>query len=183
MIKFIHRAACALALLAVAGCAGLTGPRQVELPLSRLQAGVERRFPLHNRMLELFDVRLSSPQVQMLPDSGRVGLALDAAVAPPFLRQSWQGRMALSGRLYIDGARGEVLMAEPRVDRFHIDGVDPAYQRQLEKVANALMQQIVSDIPVYSFRPDELRYAGVQFVPTQLRTTARGLVVTVEPVK
>jgi hypothetical protein len=169
--------------LLLSGCAGLAGPREVALPLAKLQAGVERRFPLQNRLLDLFDVRLTSPQVQMLPDSGRVGLAMDASVAPPFIRQSWQGRMALSGRLYIDAVRGQVLMAEPRVDRFDIDGVDPGRQRQLEKVANLLMEQIVSEIPVYSFRPDELRFAGLQFVPTRLRTTSSGLVVTLEPIK
>jgi hypothetical protein len=36
---------------------------------------------------------------------------------------------------------------------------------------------------VYSFRMEELRYAGVQFVPTRIATTESGLVVTLEPVK
>lgn len=180
MKKLTHLLSLLLCALVLAGCAG---PRQVELPLSKLQAGVERRFPLQNRMLELFEVRLTSPQVQLLPESNRVGLAMDASVAPPFINQSWRGRMAVSGRLYIDPARSAVLMAEPRVDNFNIEGVDAGRQRQLEKVANALMAQIVTDIPVYSFRPEELRYAGVQFTPTEIRTTASGLVVTVEPVK
>jgi hypothetical protein len=180
MKKFTHLFSLLCCALILAGCAG---PRQVELPLAKLQAGVERRFPVQNRLMELFDVRLTSPQVQLLPDTGRVGLAMDASVAPPFINQSWQGRMALSGRLYIDATRNAVLMAEPRVDRFNIEGIDPSRQRQLEKVANSLMEKIVSDIPVYSFRTEELRYAGVQFVPTSIRTTASGLVVTVEPAK
>lgn len=167
----------------LAGCAGLSGPRDVELPLHKLQAGVERRFPMQNRLMELFDVRLMNPQVQLLPDTDRVGLAMDASVAPPFVSQSWRGRMALSGRLYIDAARNAVLMAEPRVDNFNIEGIDTGRQRQLEKVANTLMEKVVSDIPVYTFRPEELRYAGVYFVPTRIRTTAKGLVVTVEPAK
>lgn len=180
MKKLTHFLSLFLCALVLAGCAG---PRQVELPLSKLQAGVERRFPVQNRMMELFDIRLTSPQVQLLPESNRVGLAMDASVAPPFINQSWRGRMALSGRLYIDPARSAVLMAEPRVNNFNIEGVDVGRQRQLEKVANALMEKIVTDIPVYSFRPEELRYAGVQFTPTGIRTTASGLVVTVEPVK
>lgn len=180
MKKFAHFLSLLFCAAILSGC---SGPRQVELPLSKLQAGVERRFPLQNRLLHVFEVRLSSPQVQLLPDTGRVGLAMDASVAPPFINQTWQGRMAVSGRLYIDATRNAVLMAEPRVDRFNIDGIDPLRQRQLENVANTLMAQIVTDIPVYSFRSDELRYAGVQFVPTSIRTTASGLVVTVEPAK
>lgn len=169
-----------LSLLILTGCGG---PRQVELPLAKLQAGVERRFPLQQRIFELLVVRLASPQVQLLPDTGRVGLAMDASVSPPFISQSWGGRMVLSGRLYIDAAGSAVRMADARVDRFDFDGIDPARLRQLESVANTLMEKIVSDIPVYSFRADELRFAGVQFVPTSIRTTASGLVVTAEPVK
>jgi hypothetical protein len=37
------------------------------------------------------------------------------------------------------------------------------------------------DIPVYSFRMDQLRYAGVQYVPTRITTTATGLRVSLEP--
>lgn len=181
MNKLAHSFLLLCAAVLLAGCA--SGPREVQLPLHKLQAGVERRFPMNNRLLELFDVRLTSPQVQLLPESNRVGLAMDASVAPPFINQSWGGRMALSGRLYIDAARSAVMMADPRVDNFNLDGIDVGRQRQLEKVVNVLIEKVVTDIPVYSFRTEELRYAGVQFVPTRIRTTRSGLVVTVEPVK
>jgi hypothetical protein len=45
------------------------------------------------------------------------------------------------------------------------------------------MDKIVRDVPVYSFRMEDLRYGGVQFVPTRIATTASGLVVTLEPQK
>jgi hypothetical protein len=176
----------AIVLLAcgvLASCASLVGPRQIDIPLSRLQAGVERRFPVDNRALELFDIQLSRPQLTLLPGSDRVALSMDARVAPPFIRQSWSGSLALSGRLYVDAARGAVFMTEPQVDRFVVDGVDEARQRQFGKVANVLMSKVIGDVPVYSFRPEDLRYAGVQFVPTRISTTADALVVTVEPVR
>lgn len=178
--RFLAVLGCAVLL---ASCANLAGPRQVELPLSKLQAGIERRFPLNNHLMELFDVQLTRPQVRLMPDSGRVGLDMDASVAPPFLRQSWRGSMGLSGRLVIDMGRGAILMAEPRVERFAIDGVDGPRQRQLEKAANVLMQQVVTDLPVYSFKMEDLRFAGIQFTPTRIATTASGLVVTLEPLK
>src|SRR5881628_2227791 len=79
----------------LASCAGMIGPRRIELSQSRLQAGIERRFPLHNRLLDLFDVQLTRPQLAILPESDRISLTLDVSVAPPFLRQSWDGTMAL----------------------------------------------------------------------------------------
>jgi hypothetical protein len=172
-------AACGL----LASCASLVGPREVELPLEKLQAGLDRRFPLDNRMLELFDVRLSRPMLSLIPERDRVALTMHAAVAPPFLTQLWNGSLDLSGRLYVDPARGAVFMAEPRVERFVLDGINESYQRQLTKVANILMDQVIDDVPVYSFRMEDLRYGGVQFVPTRMTTTSRGLVVTMEPAK
>jgi hypothetical protein len=167
----------------LASCASLVGPRQVELPLAKLQAGLDRRFPIDSRMLELFRIRLSQPQLTLLPERDRVALTLQASVAPPFLAQSWTGNLALSGRLYIDAARGAVVMAEPRVDRFALDGVPESYQRQLTAAANVLMDNLVQDVPVYSFRMEDLRYAGVQFVPTRIATTPSALLVTLEPIK
>ena len=176
-------AAILLACCVVASCASLAGPRQIEIPLYKLQAGIDRRFPVDNRVLELFDIRLSRPQLTLQAGSDRVALSMEAYVAPPFTKQSWSGSLALSGRLSVDAARGAVLMSEPRVDKFAIDGVDEVRQRQLGRVANVLMTKVIRDVPVYSFRMEDLRYGGVQFVPTRISSSADALVVTVEPAR
>jgi hypothetical protein len=172
-------AACGL----LASCASMTGPREVDLPLQKLQAGIDRRFPLDNRMLELFDVRLSSPQLSIQDDRDRVALTINADVSPFFARNTWGGSLALSGRLYVDPARQGIYLAEPRVDRLDIGGAALAGQRQVAKIANLVMDEVVRDMPVYSFRMEDLRYAGVQFVPTSIRTVPGGLRVTLEPAK
>jgi hypothetical protein len=172
-------AACGL----LASCASITGPREVELPLQKLQAGIDRRFPLDNRMLELFDVRLSSPQLTIQDDRDRVALTINADVSPFFARSTWGGSLALSGRLYVDPARQGIYLAEPRVDRLDIGGAELSGQRQIAKIANLVMDEVVRDMPVYSFRMEDLRYAGVQFVPTSIRTVPGALRVTLEPAK
>jgi hypothetical protein len=182
-LRIAGSAAVLLAAGLLASCASLVGPRQIEIPLYKLQAGIDRRFPVDNRVLELFDIRLSRPRLTLLAGTDRVALDMEAYVAPPFLKQSWTGSLALSGRLSVDPVRGAVFMREPRVDRFAIDGVDAARQRQFGRVANLLMDKAVGDVPVYNFRMEDLRYAGVQFVPTRITSTADALVVTVEPAR
>ena len=174
-------AAAAAAMLA--SCASLSGPRRVEISQAKLQAGLERRFPLRNRLLELFDVQLTRPQLAILADSDRVALTMDVSVSPPFLRQSWAGTMTLSGHLYVDAARSGVFMADAHVDRFDIQGMDSARARDLGRAADVLMNQLVRDVAIYSFRMEDLRYAGTQFVPTRLDTVPGALVVTVEPAR
>ena len=164
----------------LSSCASILGPREVDLPLYKLQASLDRRFPINNRLLELFDVRLSRPQLNVLPDD-RVSLTVDASVAQSFLRNPLAGTLAFSGRLYIDQARSGVYLAEPRIERFAVSGIDESVQRQLARAANGLLDRAILDIPVYSFRMEELRYAGVQYVPTRIATTASGLRVSLEP--
>ncbi|RYF03999.1 MAG: DUF1439 domain-containing protein [Oxalobacteraceae bacterium] len=176
----------ALALAAtglLASCASIVGPRRVELSQARLQAGLERRFPLRNRMLDLFDVQLTHPQLAILAQSERVGLTLDASVAPPFLRQSWRGSVGLSGRLVLDAPRNAVFLTDVRVDRFDIDGIDAGRVRDLRQAADLLLNQMVRDMAVYTFHPEDLRYAGMQFLPTRLETAPGALVVTLEPAR
>jgi hypothetical protein len=167
----------------LASCATLSGPRRIELSEAKLQRGLERRFPLRNRLLDLFDVQLTVPRVSILPQSDRVALTLDVAVSPPFLRQTWSGTMTVSGHLYVDAARSGVYLADAHVDRFDVDGMEGARARDLGRGADILMNQLVRDVAIYSFRMEDLRYAGTQFVPTRLDTIPGALVVTVEPAR
>lgn len=166
----------------LASCASMIGPRQVELPLTKLQQGLDRRFPLNNKILSVFDIQLTRPRLAILPDNDRVALTVDASVSPPFIRQSWSGNLAMSGRLSVDAARNAVFISDATVDRVAIDGVDEARQRQFVKIANLATDQLIRDTPLYTFRPEELRFAGVQFMPTKITTTANALVVTFVPV-
>lgn len=173
-------AAIAVGASLLASCSSLIGPRQVEVPLHKLQAGLDKRFPVNERLLELFDVQLTRPQLAIQPEDDRVALAVEASVAPPFAR-AWTGNIAFSGRLYVDPGRAAVMMAEPRVDRLQLG--NPEAERHLTRVANGLINTVARDMPVYTFDQKDLRYAGVQFVPTRIQTTRSGLVVTLEPAK
>lgn len=164
----------------LSSCASVLGPRQVEVPLHKLQAGLDKRFPINERLLELFDVQLTHPQLSLQPEQDRVALGVNASVAPPFAR-AWAGSIAFSGRLYVDPGRAAVMMAEPRVDRLQLGNREA--ERQLTRVANTLIDTVARDMPVYTFDQNDLRYAGMQFVPTRIQTTRTGLLVTLEPAK
>lgn len=169
--------------LLLSACANLAGPRDIAVPLAKMQAGVEKRFPLNNRAMELFDIHLSNPRLALEPGAGRVKLALDVSVAPPFIKQSWRGSLALSGMLSVDVARGAVFINDPHLDDIHIDGVDASRQQQVGMLANALLNKAIRDVAVYNFKLEDLRYAGVQFIPTGIRTSADAVIIHVEPQK
>lgn len=165
----------------LSACAGLIGPREVELPQERLQSSLERKFPLHQRVLGVFEVELSHPRLSVLADNDRVALAIDLGVSPLLARQSWHGSMLVSGRLRVDSARNAVYIADAHVDRFIVDNMDEGKQQQLMSVANLLSDKVIRDVPVHTFKPEELRYAGVQFVLTGIDTRPGGLVAKLQP--
>lgn len=172
--------ACLSAFL-LAACASLIGPREIDLPQERMQQSLERRFPLHQRVLGVFELELSHPQLAILDQNERVALSLDVKVAPLLARQSWSGSLAISGRLAVDRQRNAVYLRDAHVDRFAFNDMDEGRQRQLASAANLLSEQVIKDVPVYSFRPDDLRYAGVQFVLTNIATRPGKLVASIAP--
>ncbi|KQV84649.1 hypothetical protein ASD15_05575 [Massilia sp. Root351] len=178
-VATIATAAAAAGLLA--SCAGLIGPRQFEVPLERLQKNLGQRFPVSHRVLGVFDVQLSNPQLSTVGQNDRVALSAELTVSPMLMRQSWRGSLALSGRLVVDNARSAVFLSDAQVDRFAIDGIAESQQRQIAGAANILADKLIRDVPLYSFKPEDLRYAGVQFVPTGIRTTSSALVIMLEP--
>lgn len=173
----------ATACTMLASCSTLIGPRDVTVSLAKMQQGLERRFPIDKRVLSVLEVKVTNPQLSLQPERERVALSVDAAVTPPFIRQHWRGNLAISGRLQLDPQRNAVYLFDASVDRVNIEGMDESQQRQFAKVASLVGDQLMHETPIYTFKPEDLRYAGVQFVPTQLRTTADGLVVRFEPAK
>lgn len=174
----VFASACAM----LASCSTLIGPRDVTVSLAKMQQGLERRFPIDKRVLSVVEVKLLNPQLSLQPEAERVALSLDASVAPPFMRQ-WRGNLQLSGHLVLNAQRNAVYLSQASVDKVAIAGMDESQQRQFAKIASLLADQLMHETPIYSFKPDELRYAGVQFVPVSINTTSAGLVVRFEPAK
>lgn len=177
------RLAMAFLSLVLASCATMLGPRDVEIPLARLQESLASRFPFNNRFLELLDIRVTNPRVSLQPDTNRVLTSMDASVAPPFMNRSWNGNLSISGQLRVDPSRNALVLAEPRVETFNINGLDPLYANQIGKVGSFVAEQILKDVPLYTFRPEDFRYAGTAFNPTKITTRANALVVTFEPAR
>ncbi|MGH8810007.1 MAG: DUF1439 domain-containing protein [Noviherbaspirillum sp.] len=169
--------------LVLSSCATLLGPRDVEIPLAKLQESIAGRFPFNNRYLELLDVRVTNPRVALQPDTNRILTSMDASIAPPFVNKSWNGNMAVSGQPRFDPSRGALVLAEPRVETFNVSGLDPLYANKITLVGGLLAEQLLKDMPLYTFRPEELRVAGTNLNPTKITTRQNGLVVTFEPAK
>ncbi len=169
--------------LFLTSCAGIFGSRSLDIPLAKLQEGVNKRFPLNNRFLEVFDITLSNPQVTLLPDVERIVLTVESSIAPPLTSKRWNGRLAISGSLQYDLAKNAIMLTDPRIEELKHDGIDPAQSRQFSKLGNFLAERLFKEAPVYAFKPEDLRRGGTNFVPIKITTKSNALVISFEPVK
>jgi len=175
-------AAGAAVTVLMAGCATFAGPRDYDVPLAKLQRNIDQRFPIEHRALAVFDLRLVQPRLATLPND-RIALTALLSVSSPLMRQEYTGTISLSGRLNIDAPRNAVMLVDTRLEDFTLDGLDERTQRQVSGAARVLANNLARETPIYTWRPDELRYAGIQFVPTAIRTSSNGLSIHLEPLR
>jgi hypothetical protein len=172
-----------LSTVFLSSCAGWFGPRNVDISVAQLQDALSRKFPFNSRILELFNINLTNPRLSLQPDTNRIVTTMDASVAPPFTNKSWNGSFTLSGRLALDPARRAVVLADPRMENFALNGIDSPYATQISRVGAILAEQLLKDLPLYTFGPEDFRYAGTNFIPSQIATKPGGLVVTFVPAR
>ena len=172
-----------LATVFLSSCAGWLGPRNVELSMAQLQDALDRKFPFNSRILELVNIRLTNPRLTLQPETNRLVTMMDASVAPPFTGKSWNGSFTLSSRLALDTARRAVVLADPRMENFALTGIDSQYATQINRIGAVLAEQLLKDMPIYTFNPEDFRYGGTSFVPSQITTKSNGLVVTFVPAR
>ncbi|HEX2604630.1 MAG TPA: DUF1439 domain-containing protein [Oxalicibacterium sp.] len=180
---FPQRAALAFAILLLSACAIFNGPRTVLVPTEQLQAALDKRFPLDMRYLELFDLHATQPKLQLDAQSGRIVLTMDVVLAPPFVKRTWKGSIALSGVVRPDDTQRALVVREPRLDAFHIDGFDPEMSRQITRYGGLFAEQLLQDVPIARYDDVRPPYAGADWVPTKIEPRDDGLMISFEPVR
>ncbi|KWR90216.1 DUF1439 domain-containing protein [Cupriavidus sp. IDO] len=147
---------------------------------SQLQSALERKFPFNKRYLELFDIQLANPQLTLDPARNRVNVQFDATVDNKlFFRQALTGRFALDSGLRYDPDTRSVVLQDPEVRQFDVQGLPGQFSRQLNALGGILAEQLLQGYPLYTFRPDQLHIAGANVEPGTITVLPDGINVKV----
>jgi hypothetical protein len=177
------RLALAAFVLLLSACAIFNGPRTVLVPTEQLQATLDKRFPLDMRYLELFDLHATQPKLRLDAAAGRVILTMDVMLAPPFVKRTWKGSITLSGVVRPDDTQRALVVREPRLEEFRIDGFDPEMSRKITRYGGLFAEQLLQDMPIARYDDVRPEYAGADWVPTKIDTRSDGLMLTFEAVR
>jgi hypothetical protein len=145
-----------------------------------LQSGVKTRFPRNLRYLDMFEVRLSNPELALDPAANRIITKVDARVSSPLLLAApIDGVLTINSGLKYDAAARAVRLDRPVVERVDVAGVPAAYAQQMNEIGNAVAAQVLADYPLYTFKPEELQLNGQRFEPGAITVTADGIKVEI----
>jgi len=177
-------AACAAAgiALSLSACAASIFPfipDHYTFSQQQVQEAVQRKFPYQRTVSQVFDVALTNPVVGLLPDTNRVSVRVDAQFASPFLAQPVSGVFTLSSRLEYDAASHSVVLRAPNVDNVSVSGDAQAYMQQINAAAALLATQLLTNYPVYTFKPEQLQFAGVSYEPGTITVLTNGIRVQI----
>ncbi|MEA3121705.1 MAG: hypothetical protein QOH33_1260 [Paraburkholderia sp.] len=166
----------------LAACASRTFPfipDHYTFSQRQVQDAIARKFPYRHTVSQFFDIALTDPVVGFEPGANRVTVRLDAHVASPFLQQPVDGVFTLSSRLEYDGVRSAVVLRSPSVDSVDVQGEARAYRQQLEAAGALVASQWLDGYPIYTFKPDQLQFAGVDYEPGTITILTNGIRVQI----
>ena len=145
----------------------------------QVQDAVQRKFPYQRTVSQVLDVALSNPVVGLLPDTNRVSVRVDARLASPFLQQPVSGVLTLSSQLEYDPQSRSVVLRSPNVDNVSVDGNAQVYAQQINAAAALMATQLLANYPVYTFKPEQLQFAGVNYEPGTITILTNGIRVQI----
>jgi hypothetical protein len=154
-------------------------PSHYTFSQQQVQDAVQRKFPYQRTVSQVFEVALTNPAVGFLPDTNRVSVKLDARFASPFMPQPVSGIFTLSSELAYDAASKSVVLKSPNVDNVSVSGQAQAYTEQINAAAAALATQLLTNYPIYTFKPEQLQFAGVNYEPGTITILTNGIRVQI----
>lgn len=141
----------------------------------QMQDALARKFPFQRRFLGFFDVTLSNPQVSLDPARNRIAIQADAVVESGLFRQPLTGPLAVSSGLHYDPPTHSIRLNQPSVDRFDLQNVPGGIGPQISSIGSLIAGQLLNDYAVYTFKPEQLKVAGIAVEPGTITVLPEGV--------
>jgi hypothetical protein len=166
---------------ALASCAGVGGPPKVTLSAAEIEALVKRQFPMDRRMLDLFDVTINAPSIQLLPERNRLAAVVDMKARSPLFAGGLQGQLSLDSALRWEPADQTLRLLRVRVQDLLLDNSNPLARTAAQRMGGAVAERILEDMVLYTLpaeRAAQMAALGVQ--PSAVTVTSRGVEISFE---
>lgn len=172
-----------LFFIVFSGCATLGGDRTVNVTGDQIAQKLNEKLALPISLLKVFDVSLSNSVVTFDKTTGRMMTTMDSQLSSQLFDQSLAGKLGISGKLRFDAATSSVVLDEPKIEQFNLDGAGGKYNDLLNAMAKTVGGQMLNGLTLYQVKPEDLKFGGTQYNPKDMVVTDNGLQLTLSPTK
>ena len=174
------------ALLPLGACAAggnaANGMRSITLSQAKLNELLAKRFPYTRNFSGLADLSLQSPRLRLLPQTNRLGTAVDMVVSERLTGSRYTGGLDLDYGLRFDEQEGAIRMADVKVNRIDVDQVPPAQRELLSRYGPRAAETLLSNVVLYRIPDEYLSMArNLGWAVNALRVQPEGLRIEVGP--
>lgn len=146
-----------------------------------LQARLDARFPMQLGAKELVALELTAPLLSLNAKTNRVMIAAKVGVTSGVVKpQRMAGILGISSALKFNAPTQSVLLDQPSADRLDLDVLSERSAELLTRIGTYLIRQALQDQPLYTFKPEQLKFGFKTYEPTGVKVVEEGIVVTVK---
>jgi hypothetical protein len=174
----------AATLTVLAGCAGLLGPRTIEVSRDDILGKLRQKFPITRQVLGYLDITAGNPTLVMLPQSNRVSTQVDLKLDDTMFHKAHQGFVAASFGLRYEPRDLTIRLDQVTLDEVSLPTVSPVFLDSLKRLGNQVARDVLQGFVVRQLKPEDLHQADrLGYEVAALRVTATGLAVDLVPKK
>ena len=172
-----------LILLILTSCATMMGDRTVNVTGDQIAQKLNEKLALPIQLLKVFDFNLSNSLVTFDKTTGRMTTVMDTKLTSQLLDKSLAGKLGISGKLRFDAATSTVVLDEPKVESFNLDGAGGKFNELFNALTKTVGGEMLNGLTLYTVKPEDLKFGGTSYSPKDMVVTDSGLQLTLTPLR
>ena len=165
-------------LSSLVGCnASFLQPSTLTFTPAEFQTALARKFPVQKQYFGLVDLTVSHPQVSMRPEIKHIAMQFDADVATFGAKQVLKSKLNITTSLAYNAATRSIVLQDPHLENIDVDGMSNGQVKGLNQMASLLISETLQGASIYTFKPDDLHFAGMKLDPESIEITEQGVVI------
>ena len=175
-------ALCAGVLALLSGCTSLIGAHDVNISESQLALLLARQFPMERKVLEVIDLNITNPQIELIPQGNRVGTELDVTALDRLFGSSAMGHVKLDYGLRFQPSDHTIRMTQVRVRELTLSSGSNNLRGASQRIGGLVAENALENLVLYRMKPaqaDEMD--RLNLVASPITVTAQGLHMAVSP--
>ncbi len=175
-------ALCAGVLALLSGCASLLGTHDIDISESQLTLLLARQFPMERKVLEVIDLNITNPQIELMPQANRVGTELDVTALDRLFGSTAMGHVKLDYGLRFQASDHTIRMTQVRVRELTLSSGSDKLRGAAQRIGGLVAENALENLVLYRMKPaqaDEMD--RLNLVASPITVTAQGLHMSVSP--